>query len=61
MDEFTESVVERVRTARDELKQAVAEHDSYAISRGLDELENALALARESGIEVPPVEPDETD
>lgn len=60
VDEFTDSVLESVRTARDALKQAVAEHDSYAISRALDELENALAIARESGIEVPPAETGET-
>ncbi|TDT97510.1 hypothetical protein EDD99_5656 [Streptomyces sp. 846.5] len=53
MDEFTGALIERVRAARLGLEEAVAAHDSYAVSLAVDELEDALRLARDNGVEVP--------
>ena len=58
MDEFTESVIGRVRAARTGLEEAVGAHDSYAVSLAVDELEDALRLARENGVEVPSADAD---
>ncbi|MEY9967806.1 hypothetical protein ABIA33_005886 [Streptacidiphilus sp. MAP12-16] len=54
MDEFIETLIARVRAARAGIEEAVAEHDGFAISRAVDELEEALRLARENGVDVPP-------
>ncbi|MFL6116316.1 MAG: hypothetical protein ACJ786_33925 [Catenulispora sp.] len=51
--EFAEAVLARVAGARHRLSEAAATADSYAVAAALDELELALGLARESGVEVP--------
>jgi hypothetical protein len=53
VDEFAQALLERIRAARRALRDAVAGVDSVAVGEALDELENALLLARENGIEVP--------
>jgi hypothetical protein len=52
-DEFAQAVLERIRAARNALAAAVASTDSVAVAEALDELERALLLARENGIEAP--------
>jgi hypothetical protein len=51
--EFADAVLVRVTEARLRLSEAAATADSYAVADALDELELALGLARESGVEVP--------
>jgi hypothetical protein len=58
VDEFTEALIARVRAARTGVEEAVAAHDSYAVSLAVDELEDALRLARENGVEVPSADAD---
>ncbi|MEY9841194.1 hypothetical protein [Streptacidiphilus sp. EB103A] len=58
MDEFTEALIARVRAARTGVAEAVAAHDSYAVSLAVDELEDALRLARDNGVEVPSADAD---
>jgi hypothetical protein len=57
-DEFAEALLARVAEARLRLSEAAASPDSDALAGALDELEEALGLARESGVEVPLVERD---
>lgn len=52
--EFAESVRERVLRARAELAEAAARQDASAVQAAVDELEDALAVARVNGVEVPP-------
>ncbi|MEY9836302.1 hypothetical protein [Streptacidiphilus sp. EB103A] len=58
MDEYAEAVIGRVRAARTGLAEAVAAHDSHAVSLAVDELEDALRLARENEVEVPSADAD---
>ena len=58
VDEYAEALLTRVAEARLGLAEAAATVDSQAVAEALDELEQALGLARESGIEVPPIERD---
>ena len=53
IDEFAEALLVRVADARIRLADAAATADSHAVAEALDELEEALGLARESGINVP--------
>lgn len=55
MDAFTEALIERVQEARAALRGAAESSDSAAMLEALDELESALQVAREHGVEVPPV------
>lgn len=55
IDEFAEALRTRVAVARLRLAEAAATVDSQAVGEALDELEQALGLARESGVEVPPI------
>ncbi|SEO79262.1 hypothetical protein SAMN05216267_104340 [Actinacidiphila rubida] len=55
MDEFTEALIERVRAARAALRAAAESTDVLGTRGALDELESALQLAREHGVEVPPI------
>ncbi|WP_194910541.1 hypothetical protein [Catenulispora rubra] len=55
VDEYTEALLTRVAEARLRLAEAAATVDSQAVAEALDELEQALGLARESGVEVPPI------
>ena len=52
-DDFAEALLARITDARFRLSEAAATADSFAVAEALDELEEALGLARESGIEVP--------
>jgi hypothetical protein len=52
-DMFAEAVLARVAAARLRLGEAAATADSHAVAEALDELEDSLALARESGVTVP--------
>lgn len=52
-DEFAEAVLARIAEARMRLADAAASVDSGALAEALDELEDALALAQESGIKAP--------
>jgi hypothetical protein len=52
-EEFAEAVVARVRAARLAVREAVAVADSFAVSAAMDELEDALLLARRNGMDVP--------
>ena len=52
-DRFAEAVLARVMAARLSLAEAAATADSHAVAEALDELEESLALARESGVTVP--------
>ncbi|WP_037603845.1 hypothetical protein [Streptacidiphilus rugosus] len=54
-DEFAAALLERIRQARSALAAAAASTDSIAVAECLDELERALLLARENGIDVPAV------
>jgi hypothetical protein len=54
-DVFAEAVIARVAAARMSLGAAAATADSHAVAEALDELEEALSTARESGVAVPPV------
>ncbi|TDT97405.1 hypothetical protein EDD99_5535 [Streptomyces sp. 846.5] len=58
---MTEALIARVRAARTGLEEAVAAHDSCAVSLAVDELEEALRSARENGVEVPSAEADRAD
>ncbi|NUP46833.1 MAG: hypothetical protein HOW97_05890 [Catenulispora sp.] len=60
-DEFAEALLARVADARLRLAEAAATADSHAVAEALDELEDALGLARESGVEVPPIQRDGTE
>lgn len=51
--EYADALLARVAEARLRLSEAAATADSYAVADALDELELALGLARESGVEVP--------
>jgi hypothetical protein len=53
VDEYAEALLTRVAEARLRLAEAAATVDSQAVAEALDELERALGLARESGVEVP--------
>lgn len=52
-DVFSESVRERVRSARRGLADAARSRDPSALSGALDELEDALHLARANGVGIP--------
>jgi hypothetical protein len=52
-----EALVARVVAARFRLGEAAASADSHAVAEALDELEEALGLARESGVAVPRADP----
>jgi hypothetical protein len=54
-DDFAQALLERVRQARSALAAAARSTDSTAVAEALDELERALLLARENGIDVPAV------
>jgi hypothetical protein len=54
-DEFAAALLQRIREARAALAAAVESKDSSAMPAALDELESALLLARENGIDVPAV------
>ena len=54
VDKHAEQVIGRVLAARAALGEAAEAPDSPVLREALDELETALRLARESGIEVPP-------
>ncbi|MFC1418146.1 hypothetical protein [Streptacidiphilus cavernicola] len=57
MDELTEAAIgQRLRAARAGVQAAVAAHDLYAVALAVDELEDALRLARSSGVDVPSAE-----
>jgi hypothetical protein len=62
-DELAQTLLERVRAARGALAAAVESADSTAMPAALDELERALLLARENGIDVTAAAdgPDEKD
>jgi hypothetical protein len=53
VDVLAEAVIARVVAARLSLGEAVATADSRAVARALDELEESLSMARESGVTVP--------
>jgi hypothetical protein len=53
LDVFAEAVIARVAAARLSLGVAAATADSHAVAEALDELEEALSMARESGVTVP--------
>ena len=55
-DGFAEALVARVVAARSRLGEAAASADSHAVAAALDDLEEALGLARESGVTVPPAD-----
>ncbi|SEO32737.1 hypothetical protein [Actinacidiphila rubida] len=55
VDKHAEQVIGRVMAARAALEEAAEAPDSPELREALDELESALRLARESGVEVPPV------
>jgi len=55
VDEFAEALLTRIAAARLRMSEAAATADSHALAEALDELEQALGLARESGVEVPPI------
>jgi hypothetical protein len=55
-DAFAEALITRVAEARVSLAEAAATADSHAVAEALDELEEALRLARESGVTVPRAE-----
>jgi uncharacterized protein (UPF0305 family) len=55
VDAFTEALIERVQEARAALRGAAESSDTAAMLEALDELESALQVAREHGVEVPPV------
>jgi hypothetical protein len=60
MDEqFTETLVARIRAARVGVRTAVSAHDPRAVSHAVDELEDALRAAREYGVEIPPASADD--
>ena len=52
-DEFAAALLERIRAARSSLREAAQSNNQAAMAQGLDELERALMLARENGIDVP--------
>ncbi|MBY8881435.1 hypothetical protein [Actinacidiphila acidipaludis] len=54
VDKHGEQVIGRILAARAALEEAAEAPDSPVLRDALDELETALWLARESGIEVPP-------
>lgn len=54
VDKHAEQVIGRVMAARVALEEAAEAPDSPELREALDELESALRLARESGVEVPP-------
>jgi hypothetical protein len=54
VDKHAEQVIGRVLAARAALEEAAEAPDSPVLRQALDELESALLLARESGVEVPP-------
>jgi hypothetical protein len=55
-DEFAEALLARITEARSRLSEAASTADSFAVAEALDELEEALGLAREHGVEVPKAE-----
>lgn len=61
MDEYAEQVAARVRVARAALSAAASRADSFALQDALDELENALKLARASGVDVSADAPGRSD
>lgn len=52
-EEFAETVRARVRRARGGLKDAASRRDEVAVRTAVDEMEEALALARAHRVEVP--------
>jgi len=59
LDGFAERVVARVRAARTALGEAAGSAASVGLREALDELEEALRMARDQGVEVPPAGWDE--
>jgi hypothetical protein len=59
LDEFAERVGARVRAARIALGEAAGSAASVGLREALDELEEALRIARDKGVEVPPAGWDE--
>ncbi|MEY9877765.1 hypothetical protein ABH931_007289 [Streptacidiphilus sp. MAP12-33] len=53
MDQNDQLLLKRVTDARAALAEAAASQNPFGLSQALDELEEALRQARESGIEVP--------
>jgi hypothetical protein len=53
LDVFTESVRERVRAARRGLAAAAETQDPSVLARALDELEDAICVARANGVAFP--------
>lgn len=54
MDQNDQLLLKRIADARAALAEAVSGQNPFGLSQALDELEDALRQARESGIEVPP-------
>ena len=54
MDDFTEALIARVRAARTGVEEAAASHDTYAVALAVDALEDALRLARQNDVDIPP-------
>ena len=50
MWQFTEAVLERVHKARARLEAAYEAEDAYDVATALDELDDALRMARKHGI-----------
>jgi len=59
LDEFAERVIARVRAARTALREAAGPGGCVGLREALDELEQALRIARDKGVEVPPAGWDE--
>lgn len=55
---IAQTLRERVVRARSALSEASASHDTTALSPALDELEEALHVAREHGVTIPPADSD---
>lgn len=54
VDQNDQLLLKRVADARAALAEAVSTQNPGGLSQALDELEEALRQARESGVEVPP-------
>jgi len=54
VDKHAEQVIGRVLAARAALEEAAEAPDSPVLREALDELETALWIARENGVEIPP-------